>query len=66
MVDITNIVKSVKFVEGVSSKEGHKSYRRLDIELPTIDGGTKKFSCFLKEDQKRLCGLNDTENQSRD
>ena len=59
MIDITKNVKAVQFVEGVSSKEGHKTYRRLDVILPTLDGGEKKFSCFLKEDQKRLCGLND-------
>lgn len=59
MVEITKNVKAVLYVEGISKKEGNRSYRRIDIILPTIDGGEKKFSCFLKEDQKRLCGLND-------
>ncbi len=62
MIDITKNVKAVQFVEGVSKKEGNKTYRRLDVILPTIDGGEKKFSCFLKEDQKRLCGLRDAQN----
>ena len=59
MVEVKN-VKGVYFVEGVSKKEGNKTYRRLDVVLSTIDGGEKRFSTFLKEDQKRLCGLNDT------
>lgn len=59
MVEITKNVKAVYFVEGISKKEGRKPFRRLDVVLPTIDGMEKKFSCFLKEDQKRLCGLHD-------
>lgn len=61
MIDITKSVKSVTFTEADSKKEGHKHYRMLTVELTTIDGQTKKFRCFLKEDQKRLCGLNDPE-----
>lgn len=58
MIDVTDKVSKVVFVQG----EGDKGpWRRLDVEMKTLDGGTKRFSSFLREDQRRLCGLSDPE-----
>lgn len=60
MKDITEKVKAAYYCEGRYEKNGRTgTYRRIDIVLPTLDGGEKKFAAFLKDDQRRLCGLSD-------
>jgi len=62
MIDVTDKIARAVFVEtmGFSQKWNRNvKTRRIDVYLNTIGGREKKFTFFLKEDQKELCGLPD-------